>query len=313
MEIRTGRPREAQEEKGLSTRAPHPRKKTVQKIGKGPIAGRRVFSALKALAKIGAFLLMVAFALSAFIYTYTSERFNLKTVTIYGCKETNPKRLEAMIRREFPTNILRIDLRHLKSRLQKEAWVKEAEIRRILPSELVIYLQERLPSVILELHGELMLADREGVLLDTYDPRYGKLDVPVFKGVLGEDAESYRQNEDENAARIRQGLEMLAEIETGLPSYTRKISEVDISDRNNLKILLVDDTAEVYLGEKDYCRRFRNLMENLGQYADLKSQYSTEVASVDLRFAGQIVYHFRGAREESKKLERSSRIGFLQP
>ncbi len=111
--------------------------------------------------------------------------------------------------------------------------------------------------MIFELHGELMVADDEGTLLGQYDPRFGKLDVPVFKGVLGEDAESYRLYKEENAVRIRQGLVMLSQIESGLPHATQKISEVDISDPENLKILLVDDTAEVYLGEKDYLKRFQ--------------------------------------------------------
>ena len=137
--------------------------------------------------------------------------------------------------------------------------------------------------VIIEFRSELMLADKDGIMLDRYDPKYGKLDVPVFKGVLGEDAESYRLYQEENSARIRQGLQMLAEIESGSPEETRKISEVDISDRENLKILLVDDTAEVYLGEKDYLKRFRSLMDNMQQYQELKNQY-TEIESIDLRF-----------------------------
>jgi hypothetical protein len=143
--------------------------------------------------------------------------------------------------------------------------------------------------VILEIQGELMMADADGTVLDRYDPKYGKLDMPVFKGVLGEDAESCRLYQEENAARIHQGLEMLADIESGSPSYASRISEVDISDRKNLKILLVDDTAEIYLGDKDYLKRFRTLMENLSQYQELKNQYA-EFSSIDMRFEGNIIY-----------------------
>ena len=74
-----------------------------------------------------------------------------------------------------------------------------------------------------------------------------------------------------------------------MPHSTQKISEVDISDPENLKILLVDDTAEVYLGDKDYLKRFRTLMNNLGEYQKLKDQY-TEIVSIDLRYDNQIVY-----------------------
>jgi len=300
MEIRTNRIRDAQQGPRVippPDRPRHARRRNAQKLGKGPIAGRRFRSTLKVLGKIGAFLLMAACLLSIFVYAYTSERFKLRNVTFYGCREVNPKRLERIIRQDFPPNILRIDLRLLKERLEKETWVQKVEIRRVLPSDLVIYVQERLPSVILELQGELMIADKDGWMLDKYEPRYGKLDMPVFKGLLGENAEHYRMYQEENTARIRQALNMLSDIDSGCSSYTRNISEVDLSDRNNLKILLVDDTAEIYLGERDYKKRFCTLMSNLNQYQELKDQY-TEIPSVDMRFDGQIVYRLGRAKVE---------------
>ena len=299
MEIKTHRSREA-----LGARAVPPpdkghsaRRKAGRKLGKNRVAGRRFVSVLKILGKAGAFLLILAFMLSVFVYAYTSEKFNLRHVTFYGCRELNQKEMEEIIRQDFPANILRIDLQKLQERLEKETWAKHVEIRRVLPSDLIIYVQERTPSVIFELSGELMVADGDGILLGQYDPRFGKLDVPVFKGVLGEDAESYKLYKEENAVRIRQGLFMLSQIESGLPHSTQKISEVDISDPGNLKILLIDDTAEVYLGEKDYLKRFSTLMSNLGEYQELKDQY-TEFVSIDMRFDNKIVYRRRRENAE---------------
>jgi cell division protein FtsQ len=294
MEIRTtGRPRETNAR--IIPRpetARHPHKKATNKLGKGHIAGRRLLSALKIIGKLGSFVLLVVFMLSVFVYAYTSDKFNLRTITFHGCKEVDSRHLESIVRQNFPANILRIDLSRLKNQLEKEPWVKRVEIRRILPSGLIIYVQERTPAAIIEFHSELMLADRDGIMLDRYDPKYGRLDVPVFKGLLGEDAENYRLYQEENSARVRQGLEMLSEIESGSPEEARKISEVDISDRENLKVLLVDDTAEVLLGEKDYLKRFHTLMENMKQYRDLKEQYM-EIESIDLRFDGNIIYRPR--------------------
>jgi cell division septal protein FtsQ len=274
-------------------------KKATNKLGKGHIAGRRLAGAFKSFGKLGAFLLIVLFMLSVFVYAYTSDKFNLQTVTFQGCKESNPKRLEEVIRQNFPANILRINLDALKSRLEKEPWVRRVEIRRILPSNLVIRVLERIPSAIVEFRGDLMLADQDGIMLGRYDPRYGRLDMPVFKGVTGADAEDYLLYQEENAARIRKGLQMLAEIEAGAPQQTKKISEVDISDPENLKILLVNDTVEIFLGEKDYLRRFRTLMENMGKYQELKDQY-TEIESIDMRMDHEIIYSPKHAGVEHK-------------
>ena len=301
MEIKTtNKPREEARIVPPPDTARHQHKKATNKLGKGQIAGRRLAAALKTLGKLGAFILLVAFMLSVFVYAYTSDQFNIRTIRFYGCKEANPKQLEQIVHRDFPANILRIDLRGLKNRLERERWVKRVEIRRVLPSDLIIYVQERSPSVILEFRSELMLADSDGIMLDRYDPKYGHLDVPVFKGVLGEDADGYRLYQEENSARIREGLQMLSEIESGFPRETRKISEVDISDPKNLKLMLVDDTAEVYLGEKDYLKRFRALMDNMKQYQELKDQY-TEIESIDLRFPGNIIYRPRRGANAGQK------------
>lgn len=278
----------------------HAHKKATNKLGKGHIAGRRLVSALKVIGKLGAFMLMVCFLLSVFVYAYTSDKFNLRTVTFHGCKSSSAKSLESVIRRSFPANVLRIDLYQLRARLEKEPWVKRIEIRRILPSELIIYVQERTPAAIVEFQDDLIIADEDGMMLDRYDPKYGRLDVPVFKGVLGEDAESYSLYQTQNTERIRQGLRMLAEIEAASPQEAKQISEVDISNPENLKLLLVDDTAEVFLGEKDYQKRFLALMENRKQYQELKNQYS-EIESIDLRVDGIITYRPRHANAENKK------------
>ena len=283
------------------------RKKTPQKLGKGAIAGRRYASALKTLGRLGSFLLLVSFVLAIFVYAYVSDQFNLSEIKFHGCKEVDQEHLTEIIRGDFPANILQIDLPQLKSRLEKETWVRQAEIRRALPSSLIVYVHERIPSVIVEMRNDLMIADQDGILLGPYAPKYGRLDVPVFRGVLGEDAESFRRHQDENAVRIGKAVQMLSELESGSADYTKRISEVDISDPQNLKIMLVDDTAEVYMGGEDYLERFTTFIQNREEYEKLKNQYE-EFASIDLRFEDQIIYRPRrpenGKKLKETKLER---------
>jgi len=237
---------------------------------------------------------MFGFVPPVFFYACKSDKFNLRTVSFHGCKQLASGSLESIVRLEFPGNLLHLDLRKLQRRLVQETWAKQVEIRRILPSSLVVYVQERTPSVILEMHGQLMIADREGILLDEYALNYGKLDMPVFKGAIGNSPETYRLHQEENTARIDLALAMLSELQHGSPAYTRAISEVDLSDPENLRILLVDDTVEISLGDRDFLKRFQTLMGNLDQYKELRSQYN-DIASVDLRFDGQIIYRPRTA------------------
>ena len=266
-----------------------PRKKSSQRLSKSYGGRRRVVAVLKISAQISLCLALAGLVAGCFYFAHTSESFSLRTITIEGCNHTDPQGLESMIRRNFPMNLLRIDLPSLRTRLEQESWIKRAEIRRILPSDLVIKLQERVPSVILEIAGDLMVADSEGILLDRYDRKYGNLDVPVFQGLLGSDPESYRASQEENGTRVRLGAKLLAELESGSSSYAKEISEVDVSEKSNLRILLVDDTAEIYLGDKDFLKRFRRLLSNMDNYRDLKARYG-DIVYVDLRVDGSIIY-----------------------
>jgi hypothetical protein len=138
------------------------------------------------------------------------------------------------------------------------------------------------------------------VLLDAYDPKYGKLDIPVFRGLMGESVEKYRLHQEENSRRIRLGWQLLTELEGSSPNFTRMISEVDLSDTTNVRVLLMDDTVEIFLGDKDFLKRFSTFMSNMDQYRELRSEYQ-DIATVDLRFEGRIIYrprHISGQQTE---------------
>jgi hypothetical protein len=95
----------------------------------------------------------------------------------------------------------------------------------------------------------------------------------------------------ENSQRIQHALDMLAEIESGEPEQVRRISEVDISAWNNLKIMLVDSTFEIWLGEKDYLKRFRAVLKS-AQYKECRN--NPNLIEVDVSTGKLIRFGFSG-------------------
>jgi len=288
MEIKAGKSsREAESpEVAIPPDRSAARKKTVQKPQRSRHLASRLLAALKFTAVASAVVLLAVGALYAYRYVHASDLFARRNITIDGCSHLDPGKLEALIKQDFPLNLLRLDLDQLRIRLEQEPWIRRVEMRRMLPASLQINIQERVPSVIAEVGGELELLDNEGVLLDRYNPGYGKFDVPVFRGMQGDNAEAYAVLQQENSARVRLGVQVLTELESGSVEFTRAISEVDLSDPGNVRVLLVDDTAEISLGDKDFLKRFQDF---LAQYPKAKAQYG-EMISVDLRFYPQIVY-----------------------
>ena len=295
MEIKTGKAPSEPENPAVMVppdRGRSARKQTAQKQQRCRPLGRRLLALLKVLAVVSLFALVAVAAFSVFRSAYSAGLLTLRTVSVEGCRHSDAGTVESTVRREFLVNILRIDLKQLRSRLEQEPWIRRVEVRRVLPSTLRIKVQERVPAVIAEIAGNLELLDNEGFLLDHYDTASGKMDAPVFTGLRGDDAASYKVLQEDNSSRVRIGVQVLAELAAGSPDFTRAISEVDISDPANIKVLLVDDTAEVFLGDRDFLRRFQMFMSNLPQYQDLKAQ-GKDIAAVDLRYDSQIVYRLR--------------------
>jgi len=301
MEIRTsGRPR-GSAPGGVSVppdKGAYLRRKSSHRLRKKRFAGRTLMAAVGVGMRVAAAAAAVVFLILAFRFVMTSAHFDLRTVRCEGCNHMEPTRLEEVIRKEFPQNVLQIDLNRLKRRLEREKWIRKVQIRRVLPSELIIYIDERAPSVIAELNGKLILTDAEGVLLDLYTSEYKKLDMPVFSGMAGESIADYGRHQAENSDRISLGLQVLRELDAGSSDYTRRISELDLSDAANVRVLLVDDTTEVHLGDRDFRKRFGLFMANLPQYRELEAEYS-DISSVDLRYEGKIIYRPRNLAEAS--------------
>lgn len=292
MEIRTTRnSREtgSQERPSPPERGQYLRRKATQRLRKSQTTTRRLAAWLALAGRMAFLVFLLAFGVALFHYAYNSDMFILRTVTFEGTVNAPVGKLEEEVRRIFPRNLLHIRLQDIRRHVESDPWVKRAEIRRILPSGLKIQVEERVPSTLVELGGSLMICDDEGILLALYGPAYGKLDVPVFKGLMGEDPAGYRLHQQENSHRVRLARTMLAELEGGSPALSRRVSEVDLSDRSNLRILLVDDTTEIFLGDRDFLKRMRSLLANMDSYLQLRERYG-EIVSVDLRFDGQIIY-----------------------
>ena len=247
---------------------------------------------------------LTIFVIVAGIFTFSSDAFNLRNIRINGCQNQDTEALASIIWEEFPDNVLHIDLDRTKQRLEMETWVKRAEVHRMLPSSLVLRIEERKPTVLLELGGVQMIADNDGVLLGPYRREFGKIDSPVFRGLLGKDQKTYREHYMENAGRIRNGVAMLSEIALEMPQEVRNISEIDVAELNNLKIMMDNDPVEICLGSDNYLKRFSSFVgDPTKKYQELKNQ-GIQVAQVDLSNDGQIVYKSLEAvaRERAIKL-----------
>src|SRR5262249_20001979 len=101
------------------------------------------------------------------------------------------------------------------------------------------------------------------------------------------------QPREVRAQRMQLFTRFMAEIERERPGAGDHVSEVDLSDAQDIRALLTglgnvevkQDPVSVHFGNSHFAGRYRLLL----QYLDQWRQSSGGLDSVDLRFSGQVV------------------------
>ena len=114
---------------------------------------------------------------------------------------------------------------------------------------------------------------------------------PVITGITVNDPPSTR------AARMKIYQRFITEIDSTGEKLSSQLSEVDISDPEDVKALVPSDGNEILLhfGDQDFLTRWHNYQQHLAEW---KAQYP-RLASVDLRYERQVVLEMRKDTPES--------------
>ena len=171
------------------------------------------------------------------------------------------------------------DLDVWRQRLMASPWVRDAALRRSLPSTVDVAVSERTPAGIGRVGGEMYLVDERGTLIDQYGPQYADLDLPIVDGL----ALPSSGNSVADAARAELASRVITAVRMK-PELSKRVSQVDVSDLHNASVILSGDPAVIYLGDDNFAQRLQT-------YVDLAAALRERVPSidyVDLRFDDRV-------------------------
>ena len=184
-----------------------------------------------------------------------------------------------------------IDLDAWRRRLLSSPWVRDAALRRSLPSTVEVAISERQPIGIGRINGEMYLVDDHGVVIDEYGPQYADLDLPLVDGLAASPGDDEATTD---GARAELASRVIAAVKAQ-PDVARRLSQVDVTDLHNAAIILTGDSAVLYVGDDQFLPRLQS-------YLDLASALRDRVHDidyVDLRFDGRI--YVRPAGKQDKR------------
>ena len=217
-------------------------------------------------------------------YLLHDDRFAVATsseIEIQGAEHLTRAQVLSVFGSDLERDIFKVPLGERRSDLERLPWVAHATVMRLLPNHLRILITERIPVAFVRQGTELGLVDASGVLLDMPEQTAGHYSFPVLTGLAPADPLSAR------AARMAVYLKFIKELDGGPQKLSGNLSEVDVSNPEDVKALVANGGADVlvHFGDEKFLERYQLFEQHL---PDWRTQYP-KLASADMRYEQQVV------------------------
>ncbi|MFZ3213293.1 MAG: FtsQ-type POTRA domain-containing protein [Terriglobales bacterium] len=251
-------------------------------VRRGPLAKKTANRLKVVLGALAAAAALAVCASAIYGYGEHSWRFRLRSgssVEIAGTQTVSRRQVMEAFAPDLGHNIFFVPLDQRRRQLEAIPWVESATVIRLLPDRLRVDLTERTPVAFVRMGSRISLIDRNGVVMEL--PRSRKYSFPVIKGMSDSEPLSTR------AARMQIYSALMRELDSEGAHYSQDLSEVDLSDPEDAKVVAADPGGAVliHLGSSDFLRRYKTYLAHLQEWR----QQFQKVDSVDLRYERQII------------------------
>ena len=203
-----------------------------------------------------------------------ADVLRIDTVTVEGNRRLSTGEVAGLVELLRGENLLVADLDAGRESLLASGWVRDAVLRRVLPSALHVKLDERRPVGVGRIGSRLYLVDSTGHVIDEYGPRFADLDLPVIDGLSGSP-----QGSAADSRRAALAARLIADVGPH-GDLASRVSQVDVANPHDAVVLLDGDPIRIHLGERDFVARLRIWLD----IASVLREAVPDMDYVDVRF-----------------------------
>jgi cell division protein FtsQ len=196
------------------------------------------------------------------------------SVEVSGAVHASQRAIQDVFAEDQGRSVYVIPISDRRDALRMVDWVKDASVARIWPNRMLVTVAERKPVAFVTLgRAGFGLIDEDGVILP---PAQDRFSLPVLTGVRATDTIALRRD------RVRRMLHVTAE----LGDQAHDLSEIDVSDRDNVKISQAyhGKVLTLLLGDHNLNARYRNFVSH---YPEIQRRLPA-ATTLDLRLEDRI-------------------------
>jgi cell division protein FtsQ len=249
-----------------------------------PASGvRRVFLLLSILIVLSG-LTASAFLLKTWLSRDGRFRINgADDIEATGLTEVSRAQMLPVFGEDIGRNIFFVPLGERRRQLEEIPWIERATVMRLLPNRIRVSVVERQPVAFARQGQQIGLVDANGVLLAMPAAMMTQqhYSFPVVTGIDAGDSSDSRK------ARMKVFLRLLAELDANGQKLSTQISEIDLTDPEDARVLMPEQGADVlaHFGEDHFLERYKRYRAHISEW---RQQYP-KLEAVDLRYERQAV------------------------
>jgi cell division septal protein FtsQ len=209
-----------------------------------------------------------------------AQSLRVERIVVRGNERLPTREVLGLLRGLRGQHVLSVDLERWRGRVMDSPWVEHAALRRVLPSTIEIWVDEREPMAIGRIGADLYLIDPLGRIIDEYGPDYVQFDLPIVDGLTSKPATGAPLVDEARAALAYRAIEGLRRQQ---PLF-RRVSQIDVANERDAVVMLQGDTAAVHLGDDQFAERLQTYVDMLSA---LREQVP-DIEYVDVRFDNRI-------------------------
>jgi len=180
-------------------------------------------------------------------------------------------------------NIFFVPLNERRKELEEIPWIERATVMRLLPDRIRVSVVERQPVAFVRQGQQIGLVDANGVLLTMPAALMAQhnYSFPVVTGISASDPLAERKT------RMALYQRLLAELDSNGQRISEQISEIDLSDTEDLQVVMPEQGGDILLhfGEDRFLERYQHYKAHIAEWR----QQFPKLTGVDLRLDPKFV------------------------
>ena len=175
-----------------------------------------------------------------------SPLFNIKEIMVEGNEKITKDEIISLSQIIIDENTYKISKTKVEKRILENPYIKSVEIKRVLPSKVLIKVEERKTTFMIEYGGGYVYINNQGYILEVSTE---KLEVPIIQGAetIAEEFVPGNRLCIEDLERMSTVIKIM-EVATN-NEIANLITRIDIENSQNYKILFETEEKVAYLGD----------------------------------------------------------------